>query len=93
MARLEIQLADDIDLLIEQEVVAGRSLSKADFVSEAVRRYLEERASEPEVLAAAQEGIADIEAGRFTLVSSDQDVENLRVHAMERVRERLANPR
>jgi Arc/MetJ-type ribon-helix-helix transcriptional regulator len=73
-----VQLPDHIREIIDSQVSAGRVANEAEFLEDAVRRYASELESEDEVLAAAQAGIADIEAGRYELFSGPGDLERLR---------------
>lgn len=74
-----IQVTDELQGMIERQVAEGRAESATAFLEEAVRRPVEEaRLEEAEIVGAAQAGIADIEAGRFTTVGTSED--GLRVH-------------
>ena len=73
-----VQLPDELKQVIDRQVAEGRAASEADFLIEAVQRYAEAlELDEDEIVAAADEGIADIEAGRFELISGPEDMERL----------------
>ncbi len=85
-----VQLPDELMRVIDRQIAAGRVASEAEFVMEAIQRYavaleLDER----EILAAADEGIADIEAGRFDTISGSDDMERLQAE-LSAVLDRLA---
>jgi len=73
-----VQLPDELKLVIDRQIAEGRAASEADFLIEAVQRYAEAlELDEAEIVAAADEGVADIEAGRFDLISGPEDMERL----------------
>jgi predicted transcriptional regulator len=81
-----IQLPDDVNQLIARQVAAGRASSEADFLAEAVQRYADAlEAESDDIIAAAEEGIADIEAGRFELIVGPDDMRRLRVELRARL--------
>jgi predicted transcriptional regulator len=83
-----VQLSDDLLQVIDRQVVQGRATSEAEFLAEAVQRYAQAlEAAEAEILAAADEGIADIEAGRFVLIDGPDDMRRLRAELGERLNE------
>jgi Arc/MetJ-type ribon-helix-helix transcriptional regulator len=83
-----VQLSDDLLQVIDRQVVQGRAASEAEFLAEAVQRYAQAlEAAEAEILAAADEGIADIEAGRFVLIDGPDDMRWLRAELGERLNE------
>jgi len=74
-----VQLPDDLQKLIDRQVAEGRAVSQAEFLSQAVQRYaqaLEE--DDDEIVAAIDEGIADIKSGRFELISGPEDMQRIR---------------
>jgi predicted transcriptional regulator len=74
-----VQLPDELKKFIDREIAEGRAATEADFVIEAVTRYANALVNDEDTLAAAaDEGIADIEAGRFELISGAEDMERLR---------------
>jgi Arc/MetJ-type ribon-helix-helix transcriptional regulator len=73
-----IQLPDHIREIIDSQVSAGRVANAAEFLEDAVRRYANDLEAEDEVLVAAEAGIADIEAGRYRLISGPEDLARLR---------------
>ncbi len=86
-----IQLPDELQRVIEGEVAEGRAASAAAFLEEAVLRLVEDaHAEEEETHRAAQAGIADAEAGRYTIVGTPEDGQRLHARMMARLRERLA---
>lgn len=73
-----VQLPDELKLLIDRQIAEGRAASEAAFLIEAVQRYAEAlELDEDEIVAAADEGVADIEAGRFELISGPEGMDRL----------------
>lgn len=73
-----VQLPDELKQVIDRQIAKGRAASEADFLTEAVQRYAEAlELDEDEIVAAADEGVADIESGRFELISGPEDMERL----------------
>jgi Arc/MetJ-type ribon-helix-helix transcriptional regulator len=84
---VQVQLPDDLKSAIDRQVAEGRALSDADFLCEAARLYAEELDSDEDPWTIAQAGIADAEAGRFTLIETEADVEALYESTMAQVRQ------
>lgn len=64
-----VQLPDEMQRAIEREVAEGRAVTSTAFIEEAVRRLFDDRVAEDEAIGRAVEaGVADIEAGRFTII-------------------------
>ena len=73
-----VRLPDEIGKMIDSQVALGRARSASAFVEEAVLRLLDDaRAEEAEIAEAAAVGIADIEAGRFVVVSTAEESRKL----------------
>ncbi len=86
-----VQLSDDLLLVIDRQVLDWRAASEAEFLAEAVQRYAQALdAAEAEILAAAEEGIADIEAGRFVVIDGPDDMRRLRAELAETLDKRAA---
>ena len=69
-----IQLADHLKTIIDQQVAEGRAESEAAFLERAVHLYARVLIADQEaVVAAADEGSADIAAGRFIIVAGPDD--------------------
>ena len=83
-------LPDHLRSIIERQVAEGRVESGEQFLEDAVRRHAEELEAEDEFVAVAEAGIADIEAGRYTTVSTPEGGEALHRRMMERLHARLA---
>lgn len=74
-----MHLPDDLKRLIDRQVAEGRAASEAEFLAAAVQRYAEALdADEDEIVAAADEGIADIAAGRFQLIEGSEGMRLIR---------------
>ena len=83
-----VQLPDDLKQVIDRQIAEGRASSEAEFLTQAVESYartLEQQ--EDEILAAADEGTADIEAGRFEVLSGTEDIQRLRLELQEKILE------
>ena len=75
-----VQVPEDIRLVIDRQVAEGRASSDAEFVAEAVRRYAESLdSSEDDIVAAADEGLADMAAGRFETIEGRDDLKRLSI--------------
>ncbi len=62
-----LHLPDELQRVIERQVAEGRATSAGAFLEEAVLRLIEDVClEEEEIIAAAQAGIADVEAGRYS---------------------------
>ena len=86
-----VQLPDELERVIERQVAEGRAASLAAFLEEAVTRLVDEtRAEEGTVRQAAEAGLADIEAGRYTTVATLEDGRLLQERLMARLQARLA---
>jgi len=86
-----VQLPDDLKDVIARQVAEGRAASETEFLAEAVRRHAEAlEADEDEIIAVADEGIADIEAGRFRVIAGPEDHRRLREELIARVNQRAA---
>lgn len=86
-----VQLPDALQQVIERQVAEGRAASPLAFLEEAVMRLVDEAGLEKaEILSVAEAGIADIEAGRYTVVSTPADGRRVHERSIERLRERLA---
>jgi Arc/MetJ-type ribon-helix-helix transcriptional regulator len=82
-----VQLPDHIRAIIDNQVSAGRVVNEAEFLEDAVRRYASDLEAEDAVVAGAEAGIADIEAGRYDLISGPEDMERLRASFSSRLDE------
>jgi predicted transcriptional regulator len=77
--------------VIDRQLAKGRAATEADFLIEAVQRYAQAlELDADEIRTAADEGIADIEAGRFELISGPEDMQRLQLELTETL-DRLAN--
>ncbi len=85
-----VQLPDHLKQIIERQVAEGRVENEAAYLEEAVRRYAEDLEADDEVVAAAEAGILDADAGRYVTIASPQDAEAMHASAMARLRTRLA---
>ena len=87
-----VQLSDEIQRMIERQVAEGRAANSAAFLEEAVRRLVDETcAEEGAIQQAAEAGLADVEAGRFTTVATQEDGGLLHGRLMARLGARLAD--
>jgi Arc/MetJ-type ribon-helix-helix transcriptional regulator len=74
-----VRLPDDPKRVIDRQVTKGHAASEAEFLADAVQRYAAAlELDEAEIAAAADEGLADIEAGRFELIAGPDDMRRLR---------------
>jgi Arc/MetJ-type ribon-helix-helix transcriptional regulator len=89
-ALVQVQLEDDLKSIVDRHVAEGRAASEADYLAKAVRRYAEDLEAETELIAIGKAGIAEIEAGQYTLIETEADMEALHNRIMGRVRATLA---
>jgi Arc/MetJ-type ribon-helix-helix transcriptional regulator len=74
-----VQLPDTLKRVIDRQVTKGHAASEAEFLAAAIQRYAEALdLDEDEIEAAADEGIGDVEAGRFELIAGPEDLRRLR---------------
>jgi hypothetical protein len=86
-----IPLSEELQRLVEREVAAGRAATPAAFVEEAVLRLIEDaHALDDEIARVAAEGIADIEAGRYVAITTEDEHRALAEDFKARLRARLA---
>jgi len=69
-----VQISDSLKDVIDRHVAEGIAASEAEFVDEAVRRYVDALADDTDVLiAAANEGIEAIRRGQYVTISGPED--------------------
>jgi Arc/MetJ-type ribon-helix-helix transcriptional regulator len=86
-----VQLPDELKRVIERQVAEGRADSPAAFLEKAVRCLVDEtRAEEDNVRQAAEAGVADIGAGRYTTVATQDDEQLLQERLMTKFRRPLS---
>lgn len=86
-----VQLPDELQRMVERQVAEGRAASATAFLEEAVMRLIDEtRAEEDAVRQAAEAGLADIKAGRYTTVATREDGQFLQERLMAKLKARLA---
>jgi Arc/MetJ-type ribon-helix-helix transcriptional regulator len=74
-----VRLPDDLKRVIDRQVTKGHAASAAEFLAAAILRYADAlELDEDRIRAAADEGIADIEAGCFELIAGPEDIQRLR---------------
>jgi predicted transcriptional regulator len=86
-----VDLPDHLKQVIERQIAEGRVESEAAYLEQAIRRYAEDLEADDEVVAAAEAGILDADAGRYVTVASPEDAEALHASTMTRLRTRLAD--
>jgi predicted transcriptional regulator len=90
MGIVQVSLPDELKALIERQVAEGRAVDVEAYLAEAARRYAEDLELESELVAVAEAGIADAEAGRYTTIATPEDGEAWLDRKMAKLRERLA---
>ena len=74
-----VQVSDEVKAMLDRLVADGFAGSASEMLELAVRRFTDEPDDEAEdIIAAAEAGIADMNAGRFTTIASQADVDTLR---------------
>jgi predicted transcriptional regulator len=84
-------LPDELTQVIGRHVAEGRAASETDFIIEAIQRYAEALDFD-EISVAADEGMADIDAGRFQVISGPLDMDRLQAE-LSAYLDQLAEPR
>jgi Arc/MetJ-type ribon-helix-helix transcriptional regulator len=90
MGIIQVRLPEEIQEIIDRQIAAGRVESADAYLVEAARRFAEDLEVEDEIVAEAEAGIADAEAGRYVTIATPEDAEALHERAMARLRDRLA---
>jgi Arc/MetJ-type ribon-helix-helix transcriptional regulator len=90
MGIIQVSLPEEIQEIIDRQVAAGRVESANAYLVEAARRFAEDLEGEDEIVAEAEAGIADAEAGRYVTIATPEDAEALHKRTMARLRDRLA---
>jgi predicted transcriptional regulator len=90
MSVVQVSLPDELQNLISRQVAEGRARNEAEFLLEAARRYAEDLDLEDEMVAEAEAGIADADAGRYVTISTPEDAEAWHEQKMANLRNRLA---
>lgn len=90
MGMIQVRMPEELQAIVAREIAEGRVADEAAFFIEAAPRFADDLALEDEIVAEAEAGIADIEAGRFVLVSSAEDLETLRLQSLARLHDHLA---
>jgi Arc/MetJ-type ribon-helix-helix transcriptional regulator len=89
-----IQLPDELQRLIEREVAEGHAASAAAFLEEAVIRLVQEfHADDHDLPTLVQDGIADLDAGRFITIATPDDGHRLLADMMAEAAESAAAKR
>jgi Arc/MetJ-type ribon-helix-helix transcriptional regulator len=85
-----VELPDAVQSMIDREVAEGRAASAAAFVEEAILRLVDSaNLEEAEVAAVAAAGSADIQAGQYRTIATQEDEEALRARLMSKLQSNL----
>ncbi len=90
MVVVQVRLPGELQEIVKRQVAEGRAADVDAFMTEAARRYAEDLDLEDDLVAEARAGIADIEAGRYTRIVTQEDLAAKEVDVITRVRDRLA---
>lgn len=90
MGVVQVRLPEELQEVVKRQVAEGRAADVDAFMTEAARRYAEDLELEDDLVAEAQAGIADMEAGRYTRVITPEDLAAKEADVIARVRDRLA---
>lgn len=91
MGVVQVGLPEELSELIDRQVEAGRVENADTYLAEAIRRYAEDLEGEDEIIAQAELGILDAEAGRYTTISGPENVAALEQRIIGRLQARLAS--
>jgi predicted transcriptional regulator len=86
---IQVRLPETIQDGIDSRLAAGRIESTDADLIEASRRLAVDLAAEEEIVAEAEAGIADAEAGRYKTIDSPGEAEALHAQTMARLLDRL----
>ncbi|MEA2726295.1 MAG: hypothetical protein QOF70_770 [Acetobacteraceae bacterium] len=87
---IRVSLPDELEHRVEREVAEGKAGSDSELLIAALREYFDNRDLDDELVAVAEAGIADAEAGRFTTIATREDGEAWLERKMSKLRKRLA---
>lgn len=90
MGVVQVRLPEELQEVVRRQVAEGRATDVDAFMTEAARRYAEDLDLEDDLVAEAQAGIADMEAGRYTSIATREDLAAKEADVMVRVRDQLA---
>ena len=90
MSIVHVRLPDEIQAIIDRQIAAGRVESADAYLVEAARRFAADIEAEDEIVAEANAGIADTEAGFSVTITTPGAAEAWHEQMMARVRDRLA---
>ncbi len=90
MGVVQVRLPEELQEVVKRQVAEGRAADVDAFMTEAARRYAEDLELEDDLVAEAQAGIADMEAGRYTSIVTREDLAAKEADVIARVRDRLA---
>lgn len=90
MSMIQVQLPEQLQQVIDRQVAEGRVASQDEFLIEAARRFAEDIDLENTVVAEAEAGIADAEAGRFVTIVTPDDAAALHERTMMRLHSGMA---
>ena len=89
-----VQLPDELKRVIDRQISSGRASSEAEFLAEAVQRYAEALdVDDGSIVAAADEGVGNMEAGRFDMIAGSQGMQSLRIELRARLDQLLERSR
>ncbi len=89
-----IELPDEIKAIIERNVAEGRAATEAEFLALAVQRYADALdMDEDAIVAAADDGIADIAAGRFEVLGGADDLRRMTAELVDDLNARRSKAR
>ena len=91
MGVVQIGLPEELADLIDQQIEAGRVENADAYLAEAIRRYADDLEAGDEIVAEAEAGIRDAEAGRFVTIAGPEDVTALEQRIIGRLHARLAS--
>ena len=90
MSIVPVRLPDEIQAIIDRQIAAGRVKSADAYLVEAARRFAADIEAEDEIVAEANVGTADAEAGISVTITTPGAAEAWHEQMMARVRDRLA---
>jgi len=91
MGIVQVQLSDDLKRIIDRQIAEGHASSEADFLVRAAELYADHLEAEDEIAAMVERADADVAAGRYATVVTQEDSQTLHEAAMARLHARMAS--
>ncbi|WP_131282274.1 ribbon-helix-helix domain-containing protein [Blastopirellula marina] len=85
---MDLRLSEKTESLIQKHLASGKYDSPQQIVEEALEQFDQQAAALAEVNAKLEVGLADLRAGRFREIRTEEDVASLKKDVFQRIKER-----